>query len=189
MKVDIKFDADRVVAQLKATRTEVVDVATVRALNRTITSVRAEAARQMRADYGDLPIRVLKGMMRFIRATKRTLTATLVFSGRRIPLVRWGAVQTPYGVRVRRGPSRLEMFDGTPVPPDALRHAFLQVSRRGVRNAWIRIGRARYPITGLVAPSLARNFVEGRIQAALMATARATFARNMESELRFALSK
>jgi hypothetical protein len=193
IRLDVRADIDRVKASLKATQVDIRDQVAVRALNRTIGSVRAEAARSMKQDYGTLPIKTLKGLMRFIKANRTTLTAQLIFSQKRIRLTEWNPRQTTKGVRVK-GPKQLETFSGDHIDPartaELLSHAFIQKTRKGgVENVWIRIGRERYPIDGLVAPSLARTFVEGAIRGALVRSAQEKFVINFQRELAYALSK
>ncbi len=187
MRLDIRENIDAATVGLTAIPEKATKPATVRALNRTITSVRAEAARQMRKDYGTLPIRILKALMRFTRANIATLTASLTFSNKRIPLIRWNAVQTSRGVRVK-GPKRMETWSGQIITPEMLRSAFIQTARGNAgRNVFIRLGKERYPIEGIVSASLASTYVEGKISAALNSAARLKFQENFVRELRFAL--
>ncbi len=188
MRLDIRENIQAATLSLTAIPEKATKQATVRALNRTITSVRAQAAREMRKDYGSLPIRILKAMMKFTRANTATLTAKLTFSNKRIPLIRWNAVQTSRGVRVK-GPKNMETWTGDPITTEMLNNAFIQTARsNGVKNVYIRVaGSKRYPIEGIVVASLAATYVEGRISAALNTAARLKFQENFVRELRFAL--
>lgn len=187
MRLDIRENIQAATLSLTAIPEKASKQATVRALNRTITSVRAQAAREMRKDYGSLPIRILKAMMKFTRANTATLTAKLTFSNKRIPLIRWNAVQTSRGVRVK-GPKRMQTWGGKEITPDMLSSAFIQAAgSNGVRNVFIRLGSKRYPIEGIVSASLAATYVEGKISAALNTAARLKFQENFVRELRFAL--
>jgi hypothetical protein len=188
MRIDIRSDIKAASIGLFALPEKITAPATARALNRTITSLRAQAAREMRKDYGNLPIRILKALMRFARANKYQLQAKLTFSNKRIPLLRWNAIQTATGVKVK-GPKRIETWEGEVVPPEALRHAFIATSANGVRSVFLRVGKKRYPITGVVAASLARSYVEGRINALLTDSARTKFFINYQRELKFALGQ
>jgi hypothetical protein len=82
----------------------------------------------------------------------------------------------------------METWSGQTITPEMLKSAFIQAAgSNGVRNVFIRLGRARYPIEGIVSASLASTYVEGKISAALNTAARIKFQENFVRELRFAL--
>lgn len=185
--INIKHDLDRITADLDLLAGQQV-AAAVRALNRTMVTVRAEAARSMRAEY-KLPVGVLKKQMRFTRATRASLRAVLTFSKRRFRLTNWAARQTPRGVVVRM-PWAIETGAGKRVPLALLRHAFIQSARgSGVRNVFVRVGAERYPLDVLLAPSLSAAFVERNIGAALSRRALERFAQAFLQEAVFQVRK
>jgi len=166
--------------------------AAVRALNRTVTTVRAQASRDLSKEYPGLKIGVIKKRLRFARATRSQPSASITFSNHRFSLYHnWKVRQTRTGVRVGRLPWALEDWEGKRIPATLLRHAFIQSStnNRGQHNVYLRVGRERYPILGLVAPSLSSALVERGIGLALSRFARDRFAVAFEQEAKFRLSK
>jgi len=165
--------------------------AAVRALNRTMTTVRAEAARAMAREYEGLKIGTLKRQMRFKRATASEADASITFSNRRFRLYGNWNVRHSRGQRVRlaRLPFRVETGEGRRLDPAALSGAFLQRAKsNGTPNVFLRVGRARYPITALVAPSLSSAFVERQVGEKLARIARTRFAVVFAQELKFRLA-
>lgn len=162
--------------------------ATARAFNRTATTVRAEGSRILSREYPGLKIASIKAKIKQQRATRALLRASLAFSPKRFRLFgNFTERQTRRGVALRRAPWRLEALDGDVIPPQALSHAFIQRARTGVANVWLRVGRKRYPITAVVAASLATAFVERRIGDELMRIGRARFAVVLDQEAKFSL--
>lgn len=167
--------------------------AAVRALNRTMTTVRAEAARSMQKELGGLKIGVIKRQLKQQRATRAVPLAVLTFSNKRFRLFgNYASAQTKHGVPIRRGPWRLEDLDGDPIKPADLAHAFIQRPRRGgAINVWIRssvVGK-RYPITAILAPSLSSAFAERQAGQALLRVGRDRFRVVLQQEMTFRLSK
>ena len=144
-------------------------VAESRALNRTIQQVQTVAVRAGAADTG-LPQRRVRQGMSIQRATTAELRATLTVSGRRIPIIDFGARQTRSGVTYRLPGGGRTLAPG----------GFLATMMSGHTGAWRRHplpstrwsrGRPRTwtPNLGIVelrGPSLARVF-ERKIAGAL----------------------
>ncbi len=186
--IDIRHDLGRLVADLGLMQKEILPAA-VRAINRTMTTVRAEAARRMQPNYRGLKVSALKKQMRFQRATRSKAVAWVTFSARRFGLFQnWKTRQTRQGVRVSQLPWALETWDGTRIDIGKLRQAFIQ-RPGGKSNVYVRIGQQRYPIQGLVVPGLSAAFVQLRIGEALVITARNRFAQAFAQEAKFRLSK
>ena len=192
--LDIRHDMNRLVADLGLMKAEILPAA-VSALNKTLTTVRAQAARALRDEYPGFKASVLKRQMRFKRASRLEPRAVLTFSNKRLRLFgnkRLSLVQTRYGTGVRLGklPFRLETADGSAIDPADLRRAFVQRSRASrVPNVWLRKGKALLPIDVVLAPSLSSAVVEKRIGEALLRVARTRFAVVFAQEGRFRLAK
>lgn len=189
MRIDVRSNMDAIKRKYSSLSVELGAGAAPRALNRTIASVRVQAAQEFKKDYGALLIRVLKGQMRFIQATRSKPVAELRFSGKRFRLLNWGATQTPHGVRVTGMPKKIIAPDGSTINTGDLAHAFIETSHKGITNIWLRAGKARYPINALLAPSLGAAFVEGTVQGILERAAVAKFGVNYSHEVQFLLSK
>lgn len=186
--IDVKHDLAGLSARLGLLAKERV-AASVRALNRTMTTVRAQGARDLAKEYPGLKIAAIKKRMRFQRATRSSMRAFVDFSGKRFRLTNWAVRQTKTGVRLRM-PWGIVTGGGGAIPADRLRNAFLQVATtNGVRNVFLRVGKQRYPLHVLLAPGLAEAFRERRVGARLTRFARARFSVVFQQEAKFRLSK
>jgi len=83
-----------------------VDRAASRALNDTITTVRAEGARSIKAKHKALKIGDLKREMRLQKATRNSLTAAARTTGRPLPLDRFRPTWLKAGVKATIGTKR-----------------------------------------------------------------------------------
>jgi hypothetical protein len=165
--------------------------AATRAVNRTMTTVRAEAARVMRNDYPGIRAGALKARMKLKRATRLNPSAAIVFSGKRFSLFRNFSMRRvgQFGVRFTKLPWRIETIDGDRVTPEMLSRAFVQRARSsGQASVFSRHTKARDSFEVLVAPGVARAFSE-RQRAHLTALARQRFAVVFQQELKFRISK
>jgi hypothetical protein len=162
--------------------------AAVRSLNRAMTTVRAEASRDMGKEYPGLKIGTIKRQMRMKRATRGDPAASVTFSAKRFRLFgNWNVRQTRKGVLGRLPFRWIETASGELVRPSELSRAFIQRSKAGTPNVWIRVGKDRYPIEALVASSLATAFVERAIGRRLGKVARERFAVVFAQEVSFRL--
>lgn len=211
IRVEIKSNLEDVRRRFGALTKNIEEKATVTALNRTLTTCRAAAARELKKHYGMLPVSKIKRRISAKRATRATLTATLIFSGSRFRLLgNWPITKTvtPRGVRVRlrgvsggrtsfRGLPNLDIEmsgagNSTPVPKALLSHAFIQRSRKTkVPNVWIREsvveghGGGRYPIGLLLVPGLGRAFTDKKIDETMRRLAAKIFTKNFAAELKY----
>lgn len=206
IRFDVRTDAfRRGVTEFAVSTKRSADAATARALNKTMVSVRADAARQMKAIYSGLKIGRIKKNITLRRATKSRQTAILVFSGKTFDYFRnWPISKSvnATGVRVglrgvsRRGkvnlgrlPWAIQTVTGDPVQPSELRRAFINRSTRTkAPHVFWRLGRTREPISVLVIPGLGRAFVERQVGASLKRIASVRFpvvlAQELNAELR-----
>lgn len=188
LHVDLRHDLNRLQGRLEQLPRERLQAA-VRALNRTMVTVRAQAARDMGAAYPGLRIAAVKSRIKFTRATRTKAAAALTFSAKRFRLISFGVRQGAAGVR-GRVPWGLETGDGLRLTQADLQQAFIRTSRQyGVANVFRRVGRERYPITVVLAPSLASAFRELSIGDRLAKLARERFAVVFAQEAAFRLSR
>lgn len=190
IKVNVRSNVKEVIAEIQRLPGQVVEPATIRALNRTLASSRVYAARELKRDYGSLPIAALKAQMRVRQANRTNLRAVMTFSGRRIRLSQYGVSQTAAGLKGRGLPKKLTDQAGRQVAPPRLANAFLNRTRRHrTLQAFVREGKGRYPLQILLAPALAESIVEGSIGNALATRAVAKFQETLEREIKFRMSK
>jgi hypothetical protein len=166
----------------------------VRAQNRTMTTLRKEAATLLQPQLAGIKVGTLKRQLRLERATGASPRGLLEFSANRfrafgnLPLRQ---IRTRYGtgVALSRQPYRLELADGTPLSAEIVRRLFLQRSRSGKVNVWARDGSLRFPIHAVVTPSVAHAFRERLIGARLVALGRTRFSTVLRQEMTFRLAK
>lgn len=190
LAIDVRHSLKRLEKSLNQYAAEQM-AAHVRASNRAMTTVRKEGATEMRAVLPGLKVGTIKRQMKQDRATRLSPAAVLTFTANRFRLFAgFGARQTASGVRISGAPWRIETADGQTVSPAQLSQAFIQRSRAsGSPFVFLRAGAARYPITSLLAPSLATAFAERGIGAGLVRIGRARYAVVLEQERKFRLSK
>lgn len=191
--VDIRHDLGRLSAELGLMAKE-REAAALRALNRTMSTVRAESSRALAPEYSGLRIGAIKRRIKLSRASRASLRAMLDFSNRRLRLFNWRVTQSRAGVRGRLPGTilRVDAVSGRvqPIAAGDLRHAFIQRSRAyGTANVWLRQGKDRYPIDVLVAPSPSEVLVQKKINEALGRRARERFQVVFAQEAKFRLSK
>ncbi len=190
MNFEVTF-VDDVSARLRALHAEggwvpiQLGLAEARALNRTILTARTHAVRSLAEDVG-LPQREVRKSMSLRRATRSELAATLTVTGRRIPLIAFGARQSRAGVSygLRRG--RTVAYG-----------AFIATMRSGHRGVFRRVGASvrrspgawspNLPIVELRGPSLPFVFSRRKIIAALRAAVELAYPKNLEHEMDFLL--
>ena len=204
--IDVRASMDRVTATLGLMDREAKKAA-VRAMNKTLVTARAEAARMLAPQYQGLKIGSIKSRMTIKRATNAAPTAVLMFKGSRIPLYgnfgmrvikpgkrakgrRGAGLRGGYGVAFSKLPWRVEDQNGQEVSAEMIARAFRNRLRAGGRaTALARMGSERYPVAVLLAPALSRTVVEKGIGSAMEKFGRARFAEAYMQEVRFLLSQ
>jgi hypothetical protein len=160
--IQITHTLDRLSVRLGLLPNERLQAA-VRALNRTATTVRAEAARELQKSYRGLRIAAIKKRIRFTRATRLSPSVAVIFSGKRIPLYGNFGMRSAgkWGVRFSGLPWRIETVSGEAVSPDMLERAFRQRSTRTGRADVFSRHTAQAPVLrALLAPGIARALAE-----------------------------
>lgn len=190
--VNVQHDLGKLVADLKLMPSE-QKAAGVRALNRTMTTVRAEAARSLKGAYPGLLVGDIKKRIRLKRASgsDRAPSAVLIFSGRRIALYGKFGMRSfgRWGVSFRGLPWRLETISGDAVTPEMLARAFRQRARGGRAGVFARHTEKRESFELLVAPGVARAVAERAIGDVLVRIAHRRFSETYAQEAKFRLSK
>lgn len=162
-----------------------INAASARALNRTATTVRAEAARAVKQAMPALKIGTIKDTMTVEKAKRGVSVwlqvATITVKRVAIPLIEFAA--RPKKVRSQRGPRigvTASVFRGRELVPGA----FI-ASTGTTTQVFKRKGATRFPIKKLWGPSVAAIVSTERVMRELIALSRKTFAQNFERELQF----
>lgn len=182
MATTLHFDARDAIRGLKALRTR-APYAVARAINRSVTTVRAAAAREISADLG-IRVGVVKEQLVVDSATPQRPVATITASGRRIPLIDLDA----RGPEPSRGRGRGVSYRIGGVRR-RLPHAFIAQMRSGHRGVFKRTRTKRLPIVELHGPSLARVFAKDAIVKAVQARYEEAMTKNLPHEIEFELRR
>lgn len=191
MKISVSHNAKAVRVELKLTGEE-IGRASLRALNRTATTARAESARDLHKEYGSLKIGEIKSRIRMERATRNKPVAVLTYSGKRFAVYgRFGMRAVGrWGVRFSKLPWEVETIGGDKVSPERLARAFRQrSSKTGRADVFSRATKARDSLEVLVAPGLARTFAERSIAANLKRVVETRFPEVLRQEANFLLTR
>jgi hypothetical protein len=129
VKFDVRGSMDRIIADMGRVKSEVVQKATPIALNKVAAQVKTSAAQSMRDAGYNLKVSAIKKGLTITRATSGRLTATVVASGRPIPLIAYGARQTGKGVSV-------DVLHGRKL----IAGAFIATMRSGHKGIYVRVG-------------------------------------------------
>lgn len=187
IKVSVRGDISRALRKLDVTK-EQARKAIPRALNKTATTARAEAAREIKsAGYG-LKIAAIKKSITVVRANSTQLRAIVRASGRPIPLIEYGARQTRPGVTVTVLNGR-KLIKGAFIATMPTGHRGVFVRNAATRKRVVRNGRVTssgLPIRELYGPSVPQAFANTVVQAALESAIRQRFPEVLRQELRFA---
>jgi hypothetical protein len=197
LKVSVKAD---IAAALRSFDLLLEDAgkAIPRALNKTATTARAQAAREIRATGYGIKVNEIKNAISIRRATSAELTAILRVNGRPIPLIKYGAKQTKAGVSVA-------VLNGRKL----IKSAFIATMPTGHKGVFLRVGSAAerslisrgslkitkgkviahrkhgLPIRELFGPAVPQAFMNDIVQEALAKSIRERFGVVLEQELRF----
>lgn len=177
MKVDVRSNIAAVKAQIPAARDDLVNRATVNALNRAATTVRAEASKEIRKIF-NLKASAIKAKIDLRRASKGRLEAHVVASGKRISLsefgARWNRRMPGVSVQVYRQGAR-----------KTVRGSWLMPTKSGYVGAFRRVGRERYPIEFLTSVGFGQMFKSKQLTNALKTIAQDRFQVVLTQELKF----
>ncbi len=177
LRLDIQVDTSALQRRLDALGAD-APRAVVRALNRTAASVQTQAVRALATEVGLKQTEVRKAMA-VRQATRDRPTAAVIVTGKRIPLLAFGARATRKGITYRIGTG------GRKLVPSG----FLATMRSGHRGAFKRKGKRRLPIAELFGPSLPHVAVKAKIMGALRSHAATLLGKNLEHETGFLLSR
>ena len=196
IRVEIKSNIADVRKRFGELAKNVEEKATVSALNRTATTVRAAAVREIRKEYPGLKAGGIREELAITRATRAKLEATVSLRGGRIPLIDFSARPTNKGVTV-------QVKRGRKLIP----HAFIATMKNGHKGVFVRSKGGKpvqfrfgpgsrvakrghdLAIAELTGISLPRAFVNRNVQVVLKRLARETFVKNFTAELKYRSSK
>lgn len=165
--------------------------AATRAINRTLTTVRAAAAREIATDIG-VPATAVKKALAVTKARFRHLEGLITITGRRIPL----SALRPTGPEPSRGKGQGVSY-ALGGSRRRIREAFLATLKSGHRGVFRRVPPSlrksrgawskNLPIIELFGPSIPRVAGKTTIRSLLRTLGMATYVRNLKHEVQFLL--
>ena len=184
--IEVKAEIKQATRSLDRLQRRVVPKATYQALNRTAATVRTRVRRRL-AVFMNIVQKEIKDALILKKASRNHLVATVIATGRSLPLTKFkGTRQLKAGV-VSRIHGRRVLRKGT----------FLATVESGHRGAFRRKGgrrgppphRSELPITQLVGPSVPQTVARKEIDEEMKKTARERFAIEFRRALNFGLSR
>lgn len=194
LTVDVRSDIQSVILSLERAKTDLIEKATVRALNRTATTVRAEAAKAIRARY-NIKSSEAKDRIKVTPANKFRLQAVITASGRRTPLILFDAKMAARasgkrGIAAGDVTVRVLQASGRKVVKGSIgRRPFIATMKSGHVGVFVRTGGRRLPIRELFSVSLPQAFTQRAILAALRQVIAERFPVEMRRQTQYLLSK
>lgn len=177
IKVDVRGDLKRIIADAQNKQRDVRSVAVPRALNKMADQVKVSAARSVRDTGYKLKVSDIKKGLRVQRANASMLTSKVVASGRPIPLIAYGGRQVAKGVSV-------DVLNGRKV----VAHAFIATMPSGHKAVLVRMGDTHkkkhkggrvvwsgWPVKQLFGPSVPDGLANAAVQEALQQLVRDKF--------------
>ncbi len=187
MYVSVKADISQALAKLDRVRDDVKEKAIVRALNKTATQVKTQAAREIRDAGYNLKVAEIKRAIAIVRASPSYIQAIVKAIGKPIGLINYAARQVAKGVSVN-------VKDGRKLIP----HAFIATMPSGHKGVFMRVGQGHkklvrggkvvwhgLPINELYGPSIPSAFINKTVQAALIAAVKEKFPRILKHEIEY----
>ncbi|MFZ6734732.1 phage tail protein [Undibacterium sp. Ji42W] len=191
ISVSVRGSMDKIIADIERTKRDVVEKATVRALNKIIAQVKTGASRNIRDAGYNLKASDIKKGLSITRATASNLSAKVIASGRPIPLIKYGARPTSKGVSV-------EVLHGRKV----LANAFIVTMPSGHKGVYVRVGDRHkkvrkndrviwsgLPIKELFGPSIPNGLANKTVQEALQKLVQEKFPDIMRQQIKYLSSK
>ena len=178
--IDVQADIKNVTKTLGRWQQGKINKAASRALNKTVTTVRAQAVRCIAKDIG-VKQKQVRTRIILRRARRNFLQASLSASSKRFKLIEIDprAKQNPVGVRLKQQGQR-----------KIIPHAFIITYRRSGRRAIVkRKTLKRYPLIELRGPSVAMIFSKAQTLQGMQKIARDAWIKNFKHELQYELKK
>lgn len=191
IEIDVRVDVRKAQVFLRATQ-QGARLATARAINRTLTSVRAEAARMLQ-EKRNLPISQIKKQMRVVRATAQKPEGAVVVSGKPISIRHFSRL------RMERMGGKTTGISG--ISAKILKAGRATLLRRHGNKAFTnpkiggglaivyRTTKKRLPISAWApVPGLPKVLVQNQIVAALRKVVATMFPERMKAELNYEIN-
>jgi hypothetical protein len=184
ISIDVQHNFRRVAIKLFELRTDVLEKAKIRALNKVAAQAKVAASKEIRAAGYNMKARVIKQKITIVRAATGKPYVTIRVYGSSIPLIHFGARKTNSGVSVSVKYGR-----------KLIKGAFIATMPSGHQGVFVRTGNLHKKINGqwhglpikeLFGPSVPVAFSNNIVQQALNKLIREKFPAILEHEIKFA---
>lgn len=186
IRVDVRGDMKRIIAEFTALQDRVVNKATFRALNRALDAAATSASREIRKVYNVRHRAVLAGMKKR-RASTNSHFARLSIEGLRIGLIEFDAKhskrQAGASVKIKVQGAR-KIVQGAFIATRRWQ-SWQDKGEQAHKGVFRRVGKARYPIKYLRSLSIPQAFSNKAVLEAVDRITREAFVKNYEQQLRF----
>jgi len=187
MQVDVRDNIKQVLARMEGFSRDVVEKATVSALNRVADQAVTQAAREIRDKGYNFKAARIKAAIRVIRASTGKLTASVRVKRKPTPLIDFDARETRKGVTVKVQGKRA-----------VIPHAFIATMPSGHRGVFVRkdggthlykrkggrIISTQLPIRELYGPSIGAAYANDAIQEAMARSIASNFEARLRHEIK-----
>ena len=186
LTISVESTIKKTVLALEAKTNAAVQASTVRALNRTATSVRKDAVTEIRKKY-KLKSGTIRAQMVIVKASRNRLIAQIIASGKRIPLIEFSArAVNPWN---KPGRSHKRRGGGVSVNMTGARTLYAgkfiaTMPKSGHVGVFERYGGGIRQLVGISVP---RALAERHINAALAKLAAERFAVEFQRDLNYRL--
>jgi hypothetical protein len=184
IRINIQHNLNSVAVKMFELRTNVLNKAKVRALNKIAAQAKVAASKEIRAAGYNMKAAAIKQKIVIKRATSGSPEVIVRCSGRPIPLIQFSARETRAGVSVSVKNGR-----------KLIKGAFIATMPTGHTGVFIRVGKQHKKINGkwhglpikeLYGPSIPAAFGNQIVQTALMNLIKNKFPVVLEQEMRWA---
>ncbi len=184
INLSVQNNFKQVAVKLFELRTDVLEKAKMRALNKIAAQVRVAASKEIRAAGYNMKAAGIKQRITIRRAYPGQASVSIKCSGKPIPLIQFSAREIKSGVSV-------SVKHGRKVIP----HAFIATMPNGIKGVFIRVGKQHkkvngqwhgLPIKQLYGPSIPAAFGNDAVMAALVRLIQEKFPAILEHEIKFA---
>ncbi len=185
ININVEHNFKQVAIKLFELRTDVLEKAKIRALNKVAAQAKVAASKEIRAAGYNMKASSIKNKLIIKRASNGNAVVQIKCSGRPIPLIEFGARETQSGVSVSVKGGR-----------KVIRGAFIATMPTGHKGVYERSGKQHkknnkgkwsgLPIKELFGPSIPAAFGNEIVQAVLVKLIREKFPTILEREIKFA---
>jgi len=181
--IDVRTTIKDVIADIRLIEQGIGKKAAVRAVNTAVDRVATGASREVRKVY-NVKARAVAAAIKKRKASMRgrSVSGSVLFSGRNIPLVefdgRWTRKMTGASVRIKVGAGR-----------KTVAHSFITATARTPRGVFVRVGKERFPIKQLRSVSIPDTIRNEAVSTALNGIGHTQFRREFIRQMNLLTSK